>query len=151
MLTLLKYLPVYFGSMVKFIIGPTLGPTLGLGIVETVILTVLGMMTSVAIFAPFGKLIRRKLLFRYSSGKKFTRRNRKFVKISRSFGLFGVTFLTPVVFSPILGTILSTFLGGKTSKILAFMFISSVFWSITLTYFCKYIIDSIDLDYFSFH
>ncbi|CAN5448631.1 hypothetical protein BH23BAC1_BH23BAC1_06750 [soil metagenome] len=152
MLTLLKYLPVYLGSMIKFIVGPTLGITIGLGIAETVILTVLGMMTSVAIFAPFGKLIRKKFFSRYyTSRKKFTRRNRQFVKISKSFGLFGITFLTPVIFSPIIGTLLSTFLGGKIYKIMAFMFISALFWSITLAYFCKYLLDFVDPDYFSFY
>ena len=46
-----KYGTVYLVSMFKFVIGPTTGIFAGLSIVETAILTTLGMMTSVTMFS----------------------------------------------------------------------------------------------------
>lgn len=67
---ILKYLPVYVGSMFKFIFGPTIGLGIGLTIVETVIFTVLGMMTTVVCFSFLGDIIREKVIKNISLNAK---------------------------------------------------------------------------------
>lgn len=135
--TFLKYVSIYFFSMFKFIAGPLTGFATGLGILETCIFTVLGMMTSVFLFSFFGKLLREKVLKRFFiKKKKFTRRNRRFVSIWKQYGIFGISFLTPVLFSPIGGTVLITSLGGLSSKrkLFSYMLFSACFWSFIYTF-----------------
>ena len=138
-----KYLSVYLASMFKFIGGPTIGIAFGLTFWETVIVTILGMMTSVVIISTFGSSFRMWLdrIFRRNR-KLFTKRNRRFVTLWQKYGLFGVSFLTPVVFSPIIGALLVNAFGGSKKKILTYMLISSIFWSLLLTKF-SYLIPEI--------
>ncbi|MBS0001204.1 MAG: hypothetical protein KFF73_19625 [Cyclobacteriaceae bacterium] len=137
---LAKYLTVYLISMLKFVGGPTLGAAVGLTFLETVILTILGMMTTVLVISLFGHSFREWLNRIFRRDKKlFTKRNRKFVVFWKRYGLFGVSFLTPVIFSPILGTLLVHAFGGSTRKILGYMLISAVFWSFALSKFFQFI------------
>ena len=132
-----KYLSVFFASMFKFIGGPTMGIAFGLTFWETAIITVLGMMTSVVVVSTFGRGFRKWLdkIFRRNR-KKFTKRNRRFVTLWRKYGLFGVSFLTPVVFSPVIGALLVNAFGDESKKkIITYMLISAVFWSFLLTKF----------------
>jgi hypothetical protein len=131
-----KYVSVFLVSMFKFIGGPTMGIAFGLNFWETAILTVSGMMTSVVLVSTFGPRFRNwldKIFIR--NRKLFTKRNRRFVTLWRKYGLFGVSFLTPVVFSPVLGALLVNAFGGSKSKIITYMLISAVFWSVLLTKF----------------
>jgi len=131
-----KYLSVYLVSMLKFIGGPTIGAAVGLTFFETVILTILGMMTTVLVISFFGPSFRHWLNKVFRRDKKlFTKRNRKFVIFWKKYGLFGVSFLTPIVFSPIVGTLLVNAFGGSKSKILGYMLISAIFWSFALAKF----------------
>lgn len=133
---LAKYLPVYFFSLFKFIAGPTLGIATGLSMVETAVLTILGMMTSVVLLTLAGEKLRPWIIKKFKvSDKKFTKGNRRFVKIWKKYGVFGVSFLTPLIFTPIGGTLLVTAVGGSRSKILTYMLISAVFWSFVISIF----------------
>ncbi len=131
-----NYLGVYFSSMFKFIAGPVLGAASGMTFFETLIFTVLGMMTTVLIITYFGKYLRSwwNGIFGTSREKKkvFTKRNRRFISIWRTYGEFGISFLTPVIFSPVIGTLVITTLGGKRKKIISYMLISATFWASTL-------------------
>lgn len=134
---LFKYLIIYLSSTLKFIAGPVMGPLMGMSVIETMLITILGMMTSVLIFSFFGKMIREKICGRIvKSHKKFSRKNRRFISIWNRYGIFGVSFLTPVIFSPIGGTILVTAMTGsaKRKKIFFYMFISALFWSSIFTF-----------------
>ena len=131
-----KYLLVYFFSLFKFIAGPTLGIATGLSMVETAVLTILGMMTSVVLLtlAGAGEKLRSWIIKKFKfSDKKFTKGNRRFVKIWKKYGVFGVSFLTPLIFTPIGGTLLVTAVGSSRSKILIYMLISAVFWSFAIS------------------
>ncbi len=129
-----KYLSVYLVSMLKFIGGPTLGAAVGLTFPETVAMTVLGMMTSVVIVSFFGPGLRKWLNATFRKDQRvFSRRNRKVVTLWRKYGLFGISFLTPVLFSPILGTLLVYAFGGSKYKVLGYMLFSAIFWSLTLS------------------
>ncbi len=127
----LKYLTVFFLSCFKFIFGPTLGIAYGFSVAETALLTTMGMMTSVFFLTFVGEKARNRIMGRNKPGRKiFTKRTRRFVYIWRRYGLFGVAFLTPIIFSPILGTLLMSIVGGPRKYIWSYMLFSAIFWSI---------------------
>ena len=133
---LAKYFSIYALSMLKFIAGPLAGLANGTGVLETSLFTVMGMMTSVLIFSFLGKLIKEKVLSRiFKKKKKFTAKNRRFISLWNKYGMFGVSFLTPVIFSPIGGTILITSINGfqQKGKLFGYMLLSASFWALTLT------------------
>jgi membrane protein DedA with SNARE-associated domain len=129
-----KYFTVFLSSMVKFIGGPLSGTAFGLSWVETCVFTVLGMMTSVLIFSLLGAGVRAKLFNRRKKKRRlFTSRNRRIVRIWRRYGLSGVAFLTPLIFSPILGTIVAASFGEPWKRIFVYMFVSAVFWGVVFS------------------
>lgn len=131
-------------SMLKFVGGPTIGAAVGLSYWETILFTVLGMMTTVVIISYFGKNIRHwyySSIFKNRMRRKFTKSNRRFVFIWRKYGILGVSFLTPVFFSPILGTLLVITFGGPKKLMFIYMFLSAVFWALTLAKFLHIILN----------
>jgi len=139
---LIKYLSVYIISMFKFIGGPALGAAYGMNFWETFLITVLGMMTTVFVISFFGVRFRSWIQKKYNiKRKRFTRRNRRIVYLWRQYGEFGVSFFTPVIFSPVIGTLLVTTLGGKRRKVLTYMLISAIFWSLTISSFSNLFLD----------
>jgi hypothetical protein len=138
----LKYVAVFLVSMFKFVGGPAFGAAYDLNFVGVVSMTVLGLMTSVLVISFFGIRLRAWLQGKmHTKRKKFTKRNRRIVKIWRSYGEFGVAFFTPVLFSPIIGTLLVTTLGGKRKRVIAYMLISSIFWAIALVSLSDVLLD----------
>ncbi|MBD1398519.1 small multi-drug export protein [Pontibacter sp. JH31] len=127
---------VYLISMVKFIGGPLAGISLGLSYLETVLFTVAGMMTSVVIFSFVGRAASRW----YSQYRRdrqkpvFGRRSRRIVRIWRKFGVIGVAFFTPLVLTPVFGTIVAAVFGVPRRQILLHMLWSAVFWGLVLTF-----------------
>jgi membrane protein DedA with SNARE-associated domain len=129
-----KYFTVFLSSMVKFIGGPLSGTAFGLSWIETCVFTVLGMMTSVLIFSLLGAGVRSRLFNRRRKKRRlFTSRNRRIVRIWRRYGLKGVAFLTPVIFSPIVGTIVASSFGEPWKRIFVYMFVSAVFWGVVFS------------------
>ena len=55
------------------------------------------------------------------------------MRIWQRFGIRGIAFLTPVIFTPIIGTLVALVLGVKRNKILTYMLLSAVVWGIALT------------------
>ncbi len=143
---LMKYLLVYLVSMFKFIGGPAVGAAFSLNNWLTAVMTVLGMMTTVFIISSFGLKFRMWLMRKFSrraDKKIFTRRNRRIVKIWRGYGEFGVSFFTPVLFSPVIGTLIVMTLGGKRKRIFTYMLISAIFWALTLSSFSDFLLDAL--------
>jgi hypothetical protein len=131
---LVKAVPVYFSSMLKFIFGPLGGYMAGLNIFTTILTTVAGMMTVVLGFAFFGDFLRNKLLRSFfQNRKKFSNRNRKFIRIWQKYGLIGVAALTPVLLTPIGGTVLAVSFGTPRNKLIFVMFVSASVWSVLIT------------------
>lgn len=136
--SLTKYLSVYVASIFKFIGGPLLGPHEGLSIIETSLCTILGMMTAVVVITYVGKnlrdaLIRRKI--RRGKYKVFSRRKRRIVSVFKKFGITGIAFLTPLILTPIGGTVIAVSLGVNRYKIITYMFVSALFWAPIASYF----------------
>ena len=128
---ILKAIPVYLASMVKFILGPFGGYTAGLNLLTTILSTVFGMMTVVFLFTYSGNWLREKFLSKFLKRKsKFNAGNKKFVAIWKKYGLPGVALLTPLVLTPIGGTLLAISSGSPKEKIIFYMFLSAAFWAV---------------------
>lgn len=131
---LFKYGTVILASMFKFVIGPTTGIFAGLSIVESALLSTLGMMTSVVIFSYGGAAARNWWFETFRQDRKlFSPRNRKIVRFYVRWGIKGLSFLTPIIFSPIVGTLLAVSFGEDKTKIIRFMLISALFWGFILS------------------
>ena len=122
---------VYFPSMLKFIIGPIAGYSAGLTLVSTVLGTVAGTMTIVLLFVFFGDFMRKKVFNRFfSNRKRFSERNRQFVGVWKKYGIAGVAALTPILLTPIGGTLLAVSFGTPKDKLIIYMFISASVWAL---------------------
>jgi membrane protein DedA with SNARE-associated domain len=129
---ILKALSVYVSSMIKFIFGPIGGKAAGLHLITTMIVTVAGMMTIVVAFTYFGGFIRKHIIDRFRKKKPVTEESTK-KNFFKRYGLVGVAFLTPVILTPIGGTILAVSVSSNREKILLYMLISACIWSVILT------------------
>ncbi len=136
---IIKAIPVFLSSAVKFILGPLEGYGLHLHYITTASATVAGMMASVVAFTYFGDWLRHVLLRRFFhkiDPDKVEDPNKKKNRIARfiaKYGLGGVAFLTPVFLTPIGGTLIAVGLGKPKKKILLFMLISAIFWAFVFT------------------
>lgn len=131
---ILKALSVYLSTMIKFIFGPIGGKAAGLHLITTMVVTAAGMMTVVVAFTYFGEFLREKITHRFFSKKKSTedlpkKRNAFFTK----YGLAGIALLTPVILTPIGGTLLAVSVSPNREKIIFYMLISACVWSVILT------------------
>lgn len=125
----IDYLVVFAISMFKFIFGCVGGAVRGFSFLETFIVTVLGMMTSVIIFTFFGLAIRKWFHLAFPRKRKvFSKSSRRMVKIWRKYGIIGVAFLTPLLFSPIGGTLIAVSFGEKKERIFLNMLWSAIVW-----------------------
>lgn len=137
---LFKYGTVFLVSMFKFVIGPTTGIFAGLSILEAALLSGLGMSFSVLIFSYGGTAAREWWFNTFRHDRKlFSPRNRKVVKFWLKYGISGLAFLTPVVFSPIVGTLLAISFGESKGRIVRFMALSAFFWGFVLSFLFYYI------------
>jgi len=108
-----------------------------------VIVTILGMMTIVVAFTYFGEWLKAHAINKAWAWIK-VHIIHKIVKIKRAtrkkpmqrsafwskYGLTGVALFTPVFLTPIGGTILALSLGYSKEKILFYMLISAISWSV---------------------
>lgn len=103
-----KYISVVLASMLKFVAGPLAGLALNLNWWETTICTVVGMMLSVVIFVFLGTAI-QQLMSRYRKQKPklFSKRTRLAVRVWKKSGMTGIAILTPLLFTPIGGTLIA--------------------------------------------
>ena len=130
----MKVATVYFSSMLKFVFGPLGGYAAGFPLVVTILITVAGMMTVVILFTYFGAWIKMKIIDKFfKKSSRFSSRNRKFVTIWKRYGLVGVAALTPVILTPIGGTILAVSSGSPKERIIFYMLVSASFWAIVLS------------------
>jgi hypothetical protein len=129
---MLKAIPVFLASMIKFILGPLGGFAARLHFLTTLIVTIAGMMTVVVVFTFFGEWIKRNVAF-IRNRKKITVANSRFAGIWKKYGLVSIAFLTPLILTPIGGTLLAISSGNPREKILFYMFVSAVIWALIYT------------------
>ena len=126
----LKAVSVFLLSMLKFILGPMTGFALGLHFVTSTLATIAGMMMSVTLFTYFGEWIRALVLRTfYRNRPKFSRRSRR-IAAWRKYGLTGIALLTPLLLTPIGGTLLAVGATRSKGRILAAMAVSATAWSL---------------------
>ncbi|GAB4333740.1 MAG: hypothetical protein OHK0038_10080 [Flammeovirgaceae bacterium] len=144
-----KYLFVWVLSMVKFFLGVLAGLTTGLSYLESVLLTIAGMMTTVVVLSLLGVRYRREVVkqFRSKNHKTFTPHSRKVVRIWRKFGIMGISMLTPIIFTPIGGTLIVLAFGERKNQIFKWMLISAIFWSVVLNGIVFYFGEAVITDF----
>ncbi len=131
----LVYITIYLLCMVKIIFGPAMGFSAGLHPLVSTLLTIAGMMTTISFFGFFGERLRHTRFIRFFKFKKvFSKKSRKFVTIWKKYGIIGISFLTPILLSPLGGGILAVAFGGSRKKMMGYMFVFSVMWSFVITY-----------------
>lgn len=129
-----KYISVILASTIKFIGGPLAGIALQLSWIETASCTVIGMMLSVTVVTFAGKGIQQIIQrFRQSKPKRFTSRTRLAIRIWQRFGMAGIALLTPLVLTPIGGTVLAVAFRVRSGPLLLYMLISATFWALVQT------------------
>jgi hypothetical protein len=130
-----KYIAVWAASLLKFIGGPLAGVALHLHWLEIALCTTAGMMTSVLVVMFLGELV-ANLRQRYwpAKSKLFSRRTRWAVKIWQRAGIHGICALTPLLFTPIGGTILAVSFKVNRGTILFWMLTYALFWGVVLSW-----------------
>lgn len=117
-------------TMLKFLAAPLGGYAAGLPMWLTILITIAGMMIAAVLFTYVGDYIRDHFFGRFfKQTKTFSKKRRMMINVFRKFGPFGVAFLTPVLFTPIPGTLLLVSFKTPNYVIFKNMLISAVFWS----------------------
>lgn len=131
----LKYLSVALASTLKFFGGPITGVILKLTWIETAICSAIGMMFTVFVLTYIGSGIRALIQKRRKSKpKRFTRINRIAVNIWKRFGIIGIAFLTPPLFTPLFGPILAVAFRVPKTSIFMWMSLSAIIWGLGISY-----------------
>jgi hypothetical protein len=129
-----SYFAVMAAASIKFFAGPLTGFGLGLSMLETIVCTWVGMMFTVIIMLTMGRFIVQQISrFRSGKPKLFSGRARYAVRVWQRFGVKGIAFMTPLLFTPIGGSLLVLSFKVPTSRVLLFMAISGVFWAVVFT------------------
>jgi len=130
-----KYVSVALAASLKFIGGPLAGLALGLTWVETAACSVAGLMGSVLMFTFLGEGIRHLVgRVRHRRPRLFTKRNRRAVRIWQRFGLPGIAFLTPLIFTPIGGTLLAVSFRAPRLPMFGWMLLFGTVWALVFSY-----------------
>jgi membrane protein DedA with SNARE-associated domain len=134
---LLRAVPVFLASMLKFILGPMMGFAAKLHFVTTVLVTIAGMMAMVIAFTYFGEWIKTRVVDRFF--KKKNKPAKKRSEFWHKYGLTGIAFFTPVFLTPIGGTILALSMGNPRRKILFYMLISAIGWALIFSWIVYFV------------
>lgn len=127
---IVEYLSVLLSSSFKFLFGPLQGKAYGLPWLLTATLTAAGMMLSVVVFTYFGQYLKQRF---FKAKKIFTPANRRKVTLWRRYGIVGVALFTPLLLTPIGGTLVANAFGEKKEKIFFWMSIFATIWGILVT------------------
>jgi uncharacterized membrane protein len=128
------YFAVMAASSIKFVAGPLTGFGLGLSMLETIVCTWVGMMFTVTVMLTIGRfLVQQISRIRLQKPKLFSGRVRYAVSIWQRFGIKGIAVMTPLLFTPIGGSLLALSFKVPTPRVLFFMAISGIFWSVIFT------------------
>lgn len=131
--SIITFFGIYFLSLFKFIAGPILGTAVGYSLLEIILVTVSGMMSSVFLFTQIGNQFKQRLALRFKrKSPVFSKKSRSIVRIWVKYGEVGIAFVTPLLLTPIGGTLILVSFGTKKHRIYFHMLWSSVFWATIL-------------------
>lgn len=116
-------------------------------VLETLIYTNIGGIIGAMISFYFTRLLIKMwnrywpehLKFQRKGKKVFTKRNRRFVKIKRRYGLFGIVLLSPVILSIPLGAFLTVKYYGNKVKNIVWLITGQIIWSVIYTVFYTHV------------
>jgi uncharacterized membrane protein len=138
-----EIISVFLLSTVKFVFGAVpMALGLGFSFFEAVTVTSLGGIVGCTLFVLMSEKIVARLKKRREqrcregkvhTGKKFTKKNKLIVRVKRRFGLIGIAFLTPLLLSIPIGCFLSVRYFKIKHKILIHMYLSVIFWSVSIS------------------
>ncbi len=132
---IIKYLSVALASALKFFGGPITGVVLKLNWIETAIASATGMMVMVVTLTYLGKWVQDFISnYRKAPSKRFTKSNRMAVKVWKRFGIIGIAFLTPPLFTPIFGPLLAVAFKVPRNLIFMWMTVSAIIWGLGISY-----------------
>lgn len=139
---ILSYLGIYLLACLKSIFPPILGPAAGMTKLEIIVITVAGLMTSVTLFTFVGEKIKKHIIPVFvKNPKKFSPGSRKMVRIWKKYGIIGTCFLTPLVLSPVGGSLLVASVGAPRRQVFLYMFVFGVFWAVVWTYSVDFLLE----------
>ena len=138
----LAYLGIYLLACLKSIFPPLLGPAVGMSPLEIIVITLAGLMTSVVLFSFLGEKIKKNILPVFIKKKgKFSPQSRRMVRIWTKYGIIGTCFLTPLILSPVGGSLLVSAVGAPRKQVFFYMFIFGLFWSVVWTFSVDWLIE----------
>lgn len=137
----LTFVGIYLLTMLKFVAGPLLGAAAGYSPWQIIGVSVMGMMSSVTLFTFLGIQIKKWIHLTFGKRKKlFTPKNREIIKIWNSYGELGIAFLTPILLTPIGGTLILVSFGSAKRKIISYMLMSSLAWAIFFSFSIQWLV-----------
>jgi hypothetical protein len=129
------FMAVALTAALKFFGGPVVGLALGLVWWQTALATFCGAMCSIALVAVLGQsLVRWSQKFRKKPSPRFNKRSRMAVWVWQRFQMSGIAFLTPLVFTPIGGTLLALSFRVPFWRLLGHMAWACAFWAVVFGY-----------------
>jgi len=138
---IITFLGIYLLCIFKFIAGPVFGSAAGYNFWQIVLVTLSGMMTSVFVFTLIGTKIKAYIESKWmKKGPVFTKKSRNIVRIWLKYGEIGIAFLTPLLLTPIGGTLILVSFGTRKRRIYFHMFWSGLFWSSIFSLTIQYIL-----------
>lgn len=129
----LKILVVFGWSAFKYMIGISSALLFDLHFILSIIVTVCGGMLGVIAYLYCWDLLltlKEKIFPRRKKKVKVTKFRRWLVHFMNNYGLFGIAFLTPVLLSVPVGTLLAASMEPDKWKIKRFMLLSFINWSL---------------------
>lgn len=123
-------------ASVKFLYAPAAIYAAGHSFLESVVICMAGGCFGVFVFYKMGVVITnlwQKLFPPKRDRNKFNKRSRWIIKIRASYGMYGLSFITPCIISIPIGCLLAAKYYPDDRVLLPVMFSSVLFWSLTLT------------------
>ena len=128
-----NYIIIFLLSTVKYVLGVGYSIALVDNIIASFTVTILGSITGVYVFTFGGYRILTFLRHNYSLKKRvFTRTNRLIINFKKKGGLPLIALLTPIVLSIPIGCIAAVIIYGNRRKVVIYMVVSVLAWSILL-------------------
>jgi hypothetical protein len=142
-MSFLTLFSLFLLASVKFVVGvPAAYAALHLGFFELILFAVVSGVFGVSVFIFLSDFLFKlwdQFAYRYlpkkdpSKKKIFTKRNRRYVKLVKTYGLMGISLLTPTIISIPVGTILARRFFENRWQVYAYLCGSVVLWSIALS------------------
>jgi len=137
---ILKIIGLALFSGVKFFFAVPATALAGYGFLGTFLISLSGGFVGLIVFFYFGEwmkhfLFKRGWFKRKKDRKIFTKLSRRIIRIKNKYGLFGLSLLTPVLFSIPIGALIAARYFDHDKRTFLYMTGSIFFWSVVLSGF----------------